>query len=140
MSVTWGAAWDDAWGESWDSTGVHVPTSWPSWGVAWGQAWGNAWGFIGAPTIFHQDQPRGGGLPKLRKAQHEREKELSEALEQTMRAMLWHPRAVAAVATSVATTREEQRVRRQHETVHTLLQTRARLAEEQDEEEWILMA
>lgn len=116
----------------------RTPITWSTWGVSWGQAWGNSWGPIGAPTILYQQQ--GGGLPKRRRKQHEREKELSESLEQTMRAMLWHPRTVAAVASTVATTREDQRLRRRHEAVHTLLQTRTRLAEEQDEEEWILMA
>lgn len=55
-----------------------------------------------------------------------------------MQALHDHPRAVAAVASSVAETREAERLRRRHEAVDTLLKTRQ--AEEQDEEEWILMA
>ncbi len=113
------------------------------WGAAWELGWIDAWELpvIGGPTIFYQDQPRGGDdAPKRTRQQHEREKDLSESLEQTMRAMLWHPRTVAAVAASVADTREAIRSRQRHAAATTLLETRARLADEQDDEEWILMS
>lgn len=83
---------------------------------------------------------RGGGLPQISKRRREREKDLSESLEQTMRALLWHPKTVAAVAASVAGVREDRRQRDRQATVRTMVETRARLADEQDDEEWILMS
>lgn len=133
--------WGEAWGSTWDGAwGVREPVTWSTWGVSWGQAWSNAWGYIAAPTVLYQDQAGGDDAPPQTRSQHEREAALSDELEQTMRALLWHPKTVAAVATSVADTREATRLRQRHAAATTLVQTRARLADEQDDEEWILMS
>lgn len=104
--------------------------------MSWGQAWGNSWGFIGAPTIYYQ---RGGGLPTISRRRHERERELSDALDATMRELFWQPIEAAALAATQAATQHREHVRRVETTTRTLLESRARQEEEQDDEEWVLM-